>query len=81
MEQNWLKQIIDWINDYVDVAKLSADVKVALVERFEELMETDTVPEVIKQLYNEFKDDYALSVDEISAIIIEYISQATQKIK
>lgn len=81
MEQNWLKQIVDWINDYVDVAKLSADVKVALVARFEELMETDTVPEVIKQLYNEFKDDYALSVDEISAIIIEYISQATQNLK
>lgn len=81
MEQNWLKLVVDWINDYVDVAKLSADVKVALVARFEELMETDTVPEVIKQLYNEFKDDYALSLDEISAIIIEYISQATQNLK
>ena len=69
-------KVVSWINEYVDVEAVTEDVKVLLIEQFEELMSEDEVPVVLKKLWASFSDDYNLSYDEIKAVILEYIATA-----
>lgn len=69
-------KVVSWVNEYVDVAAVTEDVKVLLIEQFEELMSEDEVPVVLKKLWANFSDDYNLSYDEIKAIVLEYIATA-----
>lgn len=69
-------KVVSWVNEYVDVAAVTEDVKVLLIEQFEELMSEDEVPVVLKKLWANFSDDYNLSYDEIKAVVLEYIATA-----
>ena len=74
------RDITAYIAKYVDVKQLSEDVQTMLVERFEQLIEEGTVPEAIVALWAEFKDDYALSLDEIKAVIADYILKSNRDV-
>lgn len=73
-------KVVEWINEYVDVDAVTEDVKSLLIDRFEELMSEDEAPVVLKKLWAEYSDDYALSYSEIKAVILEYIASTNSDV-